>query len=52
MKKRYSLEYGCKMYSLIERTQNKIIYENPSMKKVLEYIKKNNIELIKEEVWR
>ncbi len=35
-------------YILVERTKNIIIYENSSMKKVIEYAKENNIKLINE----
>lgn len=46
--KRYSIEYSNMKYILVERTKNIIIYENSSMKKVIEYAKENNIKLINE----
>lgn len=46
--KRYSIEYCSTRYLLVERTQNKIIYQNISLKKIREYAKDNNIRFINE----
>ena len=48
MNKRYSIEYCGKRYLLVERTENKIIYENNSIKAIREYAKNNNIKFINE----
>jgi hypothetical protein len=47
---RYSLEYCGRKYLIVERSQNKIIFESTNSKECFNYMKNNNLKFIDEEV--